>query len=157
KSSVLTSDGDLPLLHKVHNEDHWLDADNLEIHTTVTDHQGADVLTQTKKMRRITTDAVVGPKAPPDPKRPAPFALFDRAAGVWTTTANVTLAELGGQKVRSQATTQDHLILAGRFLESRERMQPGNRDDYIIFGYDENRKVYRFWHFAAGGDVTEAD
>lgn len=157
KTAVLASHGELPLFHKLRHEDRWIDADNFEIRTVVSDPQGQEVARQTKRMHRLATNEVVGPKLPPDPKRPAELARMDDAIGSWTTNAVVTLAELGDQKVTSQSTTTGVAILGGRFIESEERNESMDRKDYVLVGYDESRKTYRFWQFGSGGDFSEAD
>jgi len=157
KSATLTSRGEFPLLRSISHEDHWIDADNVEIRTELKDHQGAVELRQTKRMRRLAANEAIGPNAPPDPKRPAELAVLERMVGLWTTTAEVALAEMGNQKVKSQSTQQTVPILASRFFEMLERTRPGEREDYSIVSYDENRKTYRFWLFDAAGEVLEAD
>jgi hypothetical protein len=157
KASTLAWRAELPLSHKVIHEDRWLDGDNFEWKTEVRNHVGAVVLKQTKKMHRLTTNDAVGPKLPPDSMRARELAVLERMLGKWTTNNDVTLVEMKDLKVKSQSVQETTPILANVFFETRERTQPGDREDYLITGYDDNRKIYRFWHFGADGAVTEAD
>jgi hypothetical protein len=157
KTATLTWRGTLPLSHKIVHEDHWIDADNFETRTEIRDHQGMVVLQQTKKMHRLTADDAVGPTLPRDPKSPAELALLDSMIGSWTTKSNVTIAELGNRKVQSETRSQTVAILAGRFVETEEFRELDKRRDHSLVGWDENRQVYRLWHFGPDGDVVEAD
>jgi tRNA A-37 threonylcarbamoyl transferase component Bud32 len=157
QTATLTWHGTLPLFRKITHEDHWIDDNNSETRTEIKDFQGKVVMRQTKKMHRLTTNETVGPKLPKDPKRPAEFSVVDELIGSWISKAEVTLAELGNQKVPSQSTHQAVSALAGRLVEAQEHNQAVGRKDYWIVGWDEFRRVYRFWHFGADGEALEAD
>ena len=156
-TTTLILQSTMPLSRRIVHEYRWIDGDNLESRVEMTDHQGAVVLRQTKKMHRITSNEIVGPKLPKDSKGPPELAVLERMVGSWKTANHITLAELGDRKVQSQSTHEVVPILAGRFFEAHEHTQPGDRTDYWLVGYDENRRIYRHWHFGAGGEAMEAD
>jgi serine/threonine protein kinase len=156
-TATLTWRGTLPLSHKVVHDDHWFDADNFETRTEVKDHQGKVFIRQTKKMHRLATNETVGPTRTRDPNGPAELAVLDGLVGSWTTTAEVTVAELGNRKYQAKSTNQSTAILGGRFVETQERRDSDDRWDYMLIGWDDLRQTYRFWHFGPDGDVMEAD
>jgi serine/threonine protein kinase len=156
-TATLTWRSMLPLFHKIVHEDHWIDADNFETRTEIKDHQGKVIVRQIKKMHRLTTNESVGPTTPRDQNRSAEMAVLDGLLGSWNTKADVTLAEAGNRTIQAESTNQAAAILAGRFMETYQHQEAGDRTDYGLLGWDDFRKVYRLWHFGSDGDAMEAD
>jgi serine/threonine protein kinase len=156
-AQTLTWRDSLPLFHKLFAEDRWTGGNDVESRIEITNNSGDVAQRLTIKNHRITTDDVVGPGLPREPKGPAQAAVLDVLIGTWNTTADVTLAELGNRKVKSESTQQGKPILAGRFIEGHDYSPTVGRHDHWLVCWDGFRTTYRLWHFGADGDAMETN
>src|SRR5207249_3179121 len=76
--------------------------------------------------------------------------------GTWKTEVHSKPAEWSPQEVKFIGRITCKWILGGKFVEESGSSLAEGTEHCVIWGYDPERKSYRFWFFDSHGSILEA-
>ncbi len=84
------------------------------------------------------------------PAKPAELNVLDRLVGKWDSETFAKVAEWTPMDAKTKGVLVREWVLDGRFVQEKGEHSDNVRA-LVMFGYDEQKKAYRIWHFSSMG------
>lgn len=89
--------------------------------------------------------------------RPAEFQVLERRIGTWNTEQTIQPRGWVPDGSKSTGTETVEWTLDKKFIQSKHKQQPGNKEALSIVGFDSRSNVFRTWFFDSSGNLPRSE